>query len=159
MSITVNLDLGYEFTVKASAKAVFDVLSDVPRSASHFPKVAALTDLGDGVFQWEMEEVGTAQVNIRTVYASRYVANRAKKTVTWFPVVPDVGNAQIGGGWRIQANKGSTTITLTIEGQVEVPLPSLMRVVVEPVVAAEFEMLVEAYIDNLIETFGGEVEA
>jgi len=157
MSITVHLDLGYEFTVRASAKAVFDVLSDVPRSASHFPNVEALTDLGDGVFQWDMEEVGTPQVNIRTVYASRYVSNRAKKTVTWSPV-PDVGNAQIGGNWLIQANKGSTTITLTIEGQVEVPLPSLMRVVVEPVVAVEFERLVEAYIDNLIDTFGGEVE-
>jgi hypothetical protein len=103
-----------------------------------------------------MEEVGTPQVNIRTVYASRYVSNRTKKTVTWSPV-PDVGNAQIGGSWLIQANKGSTTITLTIEGQVEVQLPSLMRVVVEPVVAVEFERLVEAYIDNLIETFGGEV--
>ena len=33
-----------------------------------------LTDLGKGVYKWEMEKVGTAQVNIQTVYASKYVS-------------------------------------------------------------------------------------
>jgi len=37
-------------------------------------------------------------------------------------------------------------------------LPSLMKMVVEPVISAEFERLTEEeYIDNLIEHFGGEV--
>ena len=62
MAITVDIDLGYEFAVKASASDVFDVLSDVPTSVSHFPKVDKLTDLGDCVYQWEMEKVGTAQM-------------------------------------------------------------------------------------------------
>ncbi len=64
MAVTVNIDLGYEFDVKAKAADVFEVLSDVPTSVSHFPKVDKLTDMGDGVFKWEMEKVGTAQVNI-----------------------------------------------------------------------------------------------
>ena len=49
MTVNVTIDLGYEFDVKASAKDVFAVLSDVPTSASHFPKVHQLVDLGDGV--------------------------------------------------------------------------------------------------------------
>ncbi|HSH90524.1 MAG TPA: hypothetical protein VK996_11115, partial [Ramlibacter sp.] len=73
MAVTVNIDLGYEFDVKAKASEVFEVLSDVPTSVSHFPKVDKLTDMGDGVYKWEMEKVGTAQVNIQTVYASKYV--------------------------------------------------------------------------------------
>ena len=52
MAITVDIDLGYEFNVKAPIKEVFDVLSDVPTSVSHFPKVDKLTDLGDGIYQW-----------------------------------------------------------------------------------------------------------
>ncbi len=71
MAVTVNIDLGYEFDVKAKASDVFDVLADVPTSVSHFPKVDKLTDMGDGVYKWEMEKVGTAQVNIQTVYASK----------------------------------------------------------------------------------------
>ncbi|MDO9030558.1 MAG: SRPBCC family protein [Hydrogenophaga sp.] len=155
MSITVKIDLGYEFDVKAKAAEVFDVLSDVPTSVSHFPKVEQLTDLGDGVYKWEMEKVGTAQVNIQTIYASKYVSDKAKGTVKWTPV-KGVGNALVGGSWKIVDNKKSTGVTLAIQGEIEVPLPGLMKMVVAPIVEGEFEKLVEKYIDNLIQRFGGE---
>jgi carbon monoxide dehydrogenase subunit G len=158
MAISVDIDLGYEFAVKAKAADVFAVLSDVPTSVSHFPKVDKLTDLGDGVYKWEMEKVGTAQVNIQTVYASKYVSDKAKGTVKWTPV-KDIGNAQVGGSWKVTDNKGkSTAIELKIKGTVEVPLPGLMKMVVGPVVEGEFEKLVDKYIANLIKKFGGEVE-
>lgn len=157
MAITVPIDLGYEFEVRAPYEEVFGVLSDVPASVSHFPKVDKLTDLGDGVYKWEMQKVGTAQVNIQTVYASKYSSDAAKGTVKWTPV-KGVGNAQVGGSWKISDNKGkSTRLVLKTEGTVDVPLPGLMKMVVEPVVASEFEKLVEKYIDNLIKRFGGEV--
>ncbi|MBX3586689.1 MAG: SRPBCC family protein [Ramlibacter sp.] len=157
MAITVNIDLGYEFEVKAKAADVFAVLSDVPTSVSHFPKVEKLTDMGDGVYKWEMEKVGTAQVNIQTIYASKYVSDKAKGTVKWTPV-KGVGNAQVGGSWKITDNKGkSTAIELKIKGEVEVPLPGLMKMVVAPVVEGEFEKLVDKYIANLVKKFGGEV--
>jgi carbon monoxide dehydrogenase subunit G len=156
MAITVKIDLGYEFDVKAKAAEVFEVLSDVPTSASHFPKVEQLTDLGDNVYQWEMQKVGTAQVNIQTVYASQYVSDQAKGTVKWTPV-KGVGNALVSGSWKVVDNKKSTSITLAIQGEIEVPLPGLMKMVVGPVVESEFEKLVDKYIANLIKRFGGEV--
>ena len=156
MAISVNIDLAYEFDVKAKAAEVFEVLADVPTSASHFPKLDKLSDLGDGAYQWEMAKVGTAQVNIQTVYASKYVSNKAKGTVVWTPV-KGIGNAQIGGSWKIVDNKTSTNITLAINGTVDVPLPGLMKMVVAPVVEGEFEKLVDKYIANLIKRFGGEV--
>ncbi len=155
MAITVKIDLGYEFAVKAKAADVFKLLSDVPASVSHFPKVEKLTDLGGGAYQWEMEKVGTAQVNIQTVYASKYVSDKTKGTVKWTPV-KGVGNALVGGHWKIVDNKKSTSLTLAIQGEIEVPLPGLMKMIVVPVVQGEFEKLVEKYIDNLIQRFGGE---
>jgi carbon monoxide dehydrogenase subunit G len=156
MAINVDIDLAYEFEVKAKAAEVFEVLSDVPTSVSHFPKVDQLTDMGGGVYKWEMEKVGTAQVNIQTVYASKYVSNKTKGTVVWTPV-KGIGNAKVGGNWKITDNKKSTGISLAIQGVVEVPLPGLMKMIVGPVVQGEFEKLVEKYIDNLIKQFGGEV--
>jgi carbon monoxide dehydrogenase subunit G len=156
MTVNVTIDLGYEFDVKASAKDVFAVLSDVPVSASHFPKVHQLVDLGDGVYRWEMEKVGTAQVNIQTIYASKYVSNKAKGTVVWTPVKGE-GNALVSGSWKITDNKKSTNIVLKIDAEVAVPLPGLMKMIVAPVVESEFEKLVDKYIANLTKKFGGEV--
>jgi carbon monoxide dehydrogenase subunit G len=157
MAVSVDIDLGYEFTVKAAYDEVFDVLSDVPTSVSHFPKVDQLVDQGGGVYRWEMEKVGTAQVNIQTVYASKYVSDRKKGSVVWTPV-KGVGNALVGGSWKISKAKKGTALELKIAGTVEVPLPGLMKMVVVPVVKNEFEGLVDKYIENLVKRFGGEVE-
>ncbi|MRD49716.1 SRPBCC family protein [Caenimonas koreensis] len=156
MAVTVSIDLGYEFEVKAKYDDVFAVLSDVPTSVSFFPKVDKLTDMGDGVYKWEMEKVGTAQVNIQTVYASKYKSDKAKGTVVWTPV-KGVGNALVGGHWKLKDNKKSTAIELKTSGTIELPLPGLMKMVVAPIVEGEFEKLVEKYIANLIKKFGGEV--
>ena len=156
MTVNVHIDLGYEFSVKSPAGAVFDLLSDVPASAGHFPKVDKLVDLGSNTYRWEMEKIGLAQVNLQTVYASRYTSNKAKGTVVWTPVKGE-GNALVSGSWKITDKKKSTHLVLKIEGDLTLPLPGLMKMVIAPVVEAEFEKLVEKYIDNLTAHFGGEV--
>lgn len=156
MTVSVDIDLGYEFAVKAPYAKVFGVLADVPTSVSHFPKVDQLVDMGDGVYRWEMQKVGTPQVGIQTIYASKYKSDAKKGSVVWTPV-KGVGNAQVSGSWAVVDRKGSTGLTLRIKGTVDVPLPGLMKPIVVPVVAGEFEKLVEKYIDNLIKAFGGEV--
>ncbi len=155
MTVTVDIDLGYEFAVKAAFKDVFDLVSNVPLSASFFPKVDQLVDLGKNVYRWEMAKVGTAQVNIQTVYASKYTSDRAKGTVVWTPVKGE-GNALVSGSWSVTAGKKSTALEFRVFGTVDVPVPGLMKMVVAPIVRNEFETLVEKYIDNLIQRFGGE---
>lgn len=155
MTINVNIDLGYEFEVKARAKDVFDILSDVPTSASHFPKVDKLVDLGGGAYRWEMEKIGIGQINLQTIYASKYSSDRTKGTVRWTPIKGE-GNAQVSGHWKISDNKKSTLIVLQINGDFTLPLPGLMKMVVAPVVESEFEKMVEQYISNLTLHFGGE---
>ena len=156
MAITVEIDLGFEFDVKAKADEVFDVLSDVPTSASHFPKVDALVDLGGGRYRWEMEKIGVGSVQLQTIYASKYVSNRANGSVVWTPVAGE-GNALVSGSWQIKGGKKSTNLVLQIQGKLDLPLPGLMKMVVAPLVEGEFEKMVEQYIANLTKRFGGEV--
>ena len=155
MAITVNINLGYEFDVKAKASDVFEVLSDVPTSASHFPKVNKLTDLGGGTYRWEMEKIGIASISLQTIYASKYTANKAKGTVTWTAVKGE-GNALVSGSWTVTDDKKSTNVVLEIQGELTLPLPGLMKMVAGPVAEAEFEKMVEQYIENLTKRFGGE---
>ena len=156
MSITIPVELGFEFDVKASAKEVFAVLSDVPVSASHYPHLEKLVDLGGGAYRWEMENIGVGAIQMQTVYASKYVSNKSKGTVVWTPVEGE-GNALVSGSWKITANKKSTNVVLQVEAEMSLPLPALMKMVVAPLVEAEFERMTERYIANLIERFGGEV--
>ena len=156
MAITVKLDLGYEFAVKADYHTVFELLSDVPQSASHFPKLDKLVDLGDNVYRWEMAKIGVAKFVLQTIYASKYVSNPAKGSVIWTPVAGE-GNALVSGSWKIVDKKTATHLTLKIQGEVTMPLPSLVKMVVVPAVQAEFEQLVEQYIDHLTQALGGEV--
>lgn len=155
MTVNVHIDLGYELSVKATASDVFDLLSDVPASASHFPKVHQLVDLGGNSYRWEMEKIGLAQANLQTIYASKYTSNKAKGTVTWTPVKGE-GNALVSGSWKISDKKNATHLVLKIEGDLTLALPGLMKMVIAPVVEAEFEKMVEKYIDNLTKHFGGE---
>jgi len=158
MTVTVDIDLGYEFAVKAAFKEVFDVLSNVPLSASFFPQVDRLIDLGKNAYRWEMAKLGGAQINLQTVYASKYTSNRAKGTVVWVPVAHE-GNALVSGSWKVTSDKKAakrTALAFRVFGSVDVPVPGLMKMVVAPVLRNEFETLVEKYIDNLIKHFGGE---
>ncbi len=156
MTVAVDIEMGYEFTVRAPYKEVFDLLANVPRSVSHFPKVERLVDLGRGIYRWEMEEVGTAHFNIQTIYASKYVSDRKKGLITWTPVKGE-GNARVGGSWTVAEARKGTQLQLRIQGSVDLPVPALMKTVVATVVSSEFELLVEKYIDNLCKALGGEV--
>jgi carbon monoxide dehydrogenase subunit G len=155
MAITVSIDLGYEFAVKANFNTVFDTLSDVPRSASFFPKLDQLVDLGGNSYRWEMAKIGIAQANLQTIYASKYVTNKSKGSIVWTPVEGE-GNALVSGSWKVSDKKTSTHLVLKIQGELSLPLPGLMKKMVAPVVESEFEKLVEQYIDKLSEHFGGE---
>jgi len=156
MAVIVPFDMRYEFEVKAPAAEVFAVLADVPTSASFFPKVDRLVALGDNTFRWELQKVGTAQVGIQTIYASKYVSDAKKGTVVWTPV-KGVGNGLVGGSWTLQDRKRSTHVALAIHGEITVPLPALMKLIVQPIVTGENEKLIEKYLANLVKRFGGEV--
>jgi carbon monoxide dehydrogenase subunit G len=155
MAIKVNIDLGYELAVKADFQTVFDTLSNVPKSASFFPKVDKLVDLGGGSYRWEMQKIGLAQINLQTIYACNYVSNKTKGSVIWTPIEGE-GNALVSGSWKIVDKKKSTHLTFASKGELSLPLPGLMKMVVAPVVEAEFEKMIEQYLDNLTQHFGGE---
>ncbi len=74
-----------------------------------------------------------------------------KKTVKWTPVKGE-GNALVSGKWTIKEKAGKTTMKLSIKGAMELPLPSLVKFVVAPVVKHQFEGLVDEYVVNLTKT-------
>lgn len=153
MAFTVTVAIDKEFEAECPIETAFAVVADVPESASHFPKLAELYEIGDNTYLWEMEKVGVGKYYLQTSYACKYTSDAAKGTVTWTPVKGE-GNAQVKGKWTLKkAGPKKTKLRLATNAVLEVPLPSLVKVVVSPIVGGEFERLVDQYIENLKETF------
>lgn len=151
MAFVVEVEISTEFDANCAAEFAYEVLADVPFSASHFPKLDKLTDLGDGKFRWEMGKIGIDRYSIQTVYASKFVGDPEKLTVKWTPVKGE-GNALVSGKWTLKEKNGVTHIKLSTKGEMEMPLPSLVKFVVAPIVKAEFEGMIEKYVENLSKT-------
>lgn len=153
MAFTVEVEINKTFEAETSSDKVFAVLSNVPFSVSHFPKVDELVEDGEGVYRWEMQKIGVDRYFIQTVYACKYVNDPEKLTVKWTPV-KGVGNAVVSGKWTIKdAGEKKTKVTLTTKAALELPFPSLTKLLLGGFVRGEFEGMVETYISNLQATF------
>jgi len=148
MAVKVNIEIDREFTVGADKDTVFALLADVPGSASHFPKVEALTDLGENSYKWEMEKVGLGDTAIQTVYACKYIPDEGAGSISWEPI-KGVGNGIVSGVWTITEDGDGSHISFATEAKLTLPLPGLLKLAISPVVKHEFNSMVDQYIDNL----------
>lgn len=153
MAITVSIELNRELDLPAGYDRVFDLLADVPESASHFPKVHQLVDLGDNTYRWEMEKVGVDKHAIQSVYACKYFPDRDNGKITWEPVKGE-GNGVVKGSWTLTAKDENTTaVKFQTSAELTVPLPSLLKLAISPVIKHEFNSLVDTYMNNLKNAF------
>lgn len=153
MAFTVEVELNETFEAETSAANVFAVVSDVPFSVSHFPKVEQLHDEGGGVYRWEMQKIGIDRYFLQTVYACKYVSDPDKLAVKWTPV-KGVGNATVSGKWTIKpAGDNKAKVTITTTALLELPFPSLVKILLGGYIRGEFEGMVDTYIKNLQDTF------
>lgn len=149
MSVSITIEISRTFTVNAGVKQAFTLLANVPESASHFPKVERLTDLGDNTFRWEMKKQGVDRYSLQTIYACRYRSDGRKHTIVWEPVAGE-GNGTVNGSWTLKAAEGGgTECRFQTRGILELPLPGLLKMAISPVVKHEFNALVDQYIENL----------
>jgi hypothetical protein len=153
MAFEVSIEIGREFAVTCGMDRVFAVLADVPESASHFPKLDQLVDLGDGAYRWEMEKIGLASYSIQICYGCTYTSNKEEGWVDWKPVEGE-GNARIEGYWNLEKADDSVHIEFYTSGVLSLSLPRLVRIVIAPLVVAEFNSLVDTYVENLKRIFG-----
>lgn len=153
MAITVSIELNRDLEIPGGYDEVFELLADVPRSAGHFPKVHKLTDLGDNAYRWEMEKVGVDKHAIQSIYACKYHADKEAGRITWEPVKGE-GNGVVRGSWTVTA-KGDkvTAVKFKTNAELTVPLPSLLKLAISPVIKHEFNSLVDTYMKNLQKAF------
>lgn len=148
MTVKVNIDLHREFIVAADIETVFTLLSNVPASAAHFPKVHALTPLSDNSFRWDMEKVALGIYSIKTSYACNYISDSDAKTIVWVPIEGE-GNATVSGKWILTKFAAGTNILFETEAELRLPVSGLLQLAISPLVKLEFTRMVDTYLHNL----------
>ena len=151
MSFVVTIRITREFETTASSGKVFALLSDVPASASHFPDVERLDDLGGNVFLWTMEKIGIGDHTLQqTVYACTYRSDIGNLSVDWQPV-EGTGNAKVSGGWRLHPAAAGTRVELKTQGVLTVDLPGFLQLFLSPLIEMAFIQKIDRYISSLRE--------
>lgn len=148
MAITVQIELERSFTVPKDIETVFALVSNVPLSGRHFPKVEKLTDIGDNCFRWEMNKVGVGDYAVQTAYACKYVSDPKKNTVVWTPIKGE-GNGIVSGHWALEKDGTGTKMHFQSSAELSLPLPGLLKLALTPIIKMEFTSLAETYIKNL----------
>ncbi|MEI6757434.1 MAG: SRPBCC family protein [Chlorobium sp.] len=149
MSFSVAIKIQKGFETPSAPDKVFGLLADVVRSASHFPKVDQLVDLGGNSFRWEMEKIGIGSYTLQqTIYACRYTSDPVTMKVAWTPI-QGVGNAIVSGEWTIIPKGSGTTVTLNTKGDLTVDFPSFLQFIISPLVEMEFGGMIDRYLENL----------
>ena len=151
MSFTVSLKVEREFETVASSAKVFELLSDVPKSASCFPDVESLEDLGGNTYRWTMEKIAIGEQTLQqTIYACLYHSDAALLNVIWTPVEGE-GNALVEGKWSITEREKGSAVTLKTTGKLFVDLPGFLQFLLSPMIVFAFTQKIDRYIINLKE--------
>ena len=148
MTVKVSIDLNRKFIVTADINSVFALLSDVPSSAVHFPKVQTITALPDNSFRWEMEKINLGTHSVQTSYACQYITDSDAKTVVWTPIKGE-GNSVVSGKWELTELASGTNVSFKTKAELTLPLPGLLKLAISPLVKFEFSGMVDTYLRNL----------
>ena len=151
MSFTVSINVERAFETAAPSARVFGLLSDVPKSASCFPDVERLEDLGGNAFRWTMEKIAIGDQTLQqTIYACRYHSDPAIKSVVWTPIEGE-GNALVDGAWSIASREKGSSVTLKTAGKLLVDLPGFLQFLLSPMIVFAFTQKIDRYIANIKE--------
>jgi hypothetical protein len=152
MAITVQITFNKDLEVTCDVKTAFDLLVDVPKTTALYPKLDKLVNIEGSTYRWEMAKIGAAGLNFQTVYTVKYTNDGAAR-INWEVVEGNKNdNAKVSGGWIItSAGDKKTKIAFTTEAALDLPVPSLMKKVVDPVIRMEFESQTNAFLAKVKE--------
>ena len=153
MAFDLVFENRFGFEVDASYDDVFTVLSDIPLVSSLHPNLDRIVDLGNGHFRWEMKKLGTDQIKLQLLYTCLYQSDRNTGTISWAPA-PGEGNVQVTGRFQLQQQPQCTRVETHITSILSVPLPGLMKKLVQQFASREDKKVTRQYVDNLIQHFG-----
>lgn len=151
--VTVDTHVARRVRLAAPVEAAWAFLKDVPRWGALYPHVASIESYGEGAYLWRMEPLGPPGGRVSIVYACRYYADEATRTLRWTPI-REVGNAAFDGECSVEPDGDAATVgSLRMDATLQIPAPMFLRAVVRPSVEHEMARLTDTFAERLSHVF------
>ncbi len=152
--VEVGVSLSYTLQVAWDVQRAFELVSDVPKSASNFPGLQRLDDLGDGVYRWNMRPIQVGKFSHQVNYAARYISDLDAGTVIWTTVGSE-GNTRADGAWRVSASGSGSRLTFENSLAVMLPIPRLVARPAKKIVPGIMDKQTRKYLARMAEKMDG----
>ena len=128
---------------------LIEILSDMPATLSHFPKLQPITELAENRYRWDLDAIGAAGVEHEVSFATDFETDVDAGEIR-FTAVQGEGNATISGVFRAEENGDSTQLVLEVGGTLrDIKVPMLLRGPAKPFIKGMFEKLVDRFVERV----------
>jgi len=145
----IDIAITRQFSVSADFDTVWALLVDTQATVEHYPSLEKLVDLGDHSWRWELQPTGVKNISYQLIYSVRYGFDRDTGVISWTPLKAEGDNGHIRGQFDITTVDDKTSVTLTTDGSLDIPIPRLLAIAAKPLVEREFNQQIEKFVGNL----------
>jgi hypothetical protein len=149
---SIPVQISREIAVGTSPHRMHELVSNVPRSVSHWPDVQNLVHVDGTDYRWEMVPVSYAGMTMQPVYVLRYGWDREALRVWWDPVPQEGHFVQATGYWQLAAGGAGTAARFELDMRFELPVPTMLAGMARQLLEAEVGKQVDTYLAAITRT-------
>lgn len=152
MATLIPVKITREIRVATTPDRMHALISDVPRSVSHWPDVQNLVKLEGTDYRWEMVPVSYAGVTMQPIYVLRYGWDAGRLRVWWEPVKQEGHIVEVEGFWQLAPQDGATAATFELDMRFDLPVPNMLVPMAKQLLGAEIGKQVDTYLAAITKT-------
>ena len=153
MSIWISCHFAQSIPVAGSRQSAWALVADVPRSAANIPELVTCTEAGKSsqglpLYEFRYKQVGIERWHQDPWHKSAFILDQAAWQIDWSTAEGD-GNIRQSGRWVIEEQGNHTVLHLTVDADMELPVPKLLKMTAQPFVRKIFMTRMEEYTQNI----------
>lgn len=152
MATIIPVQISRRIQIRTNPRHMHELVSDVPRSVSHWPDVQNLVHVADTDYRWEMVPVSYAGMSMQPVYVLRYGWDTEQLRVWWDPVPQEGHFVKATGHWQLAPVDGATEAQFELDMQFDLPVPQMLAGMARQLLEAEVAKQVDTYLAAITRT-------
>ncbi|MCB9778615.1 MAG: SRPBCC family protein [Alphaproteobacteria bacterium] len=151
--VEAQLSLSHLVQAPCAPDVAWALVSDVPRSVSHFPGLDGLDDLGGLRYRWRLARFEVGPVHFDASYTAQYHLDPAARVVRWETVQRE--NLAAAGSWTVLPLGAGCQLAFQTRLDLSVPCPRVFRPAVQRAIPVISGKQMKTYAERIAATLGG----